>query len=164
METTFEKFKEVLGKFDTAMLTTINGEGQMHSRPMAIAELEENGDLIFFTNQESAKIQEIEGNPAASATCQNSWKDSVVIRGTASLFRDAAKAKKLWRKTYQTWFPGGRDDPSLVMIRLRGEFAEYWDNSGAQGIKYLFKAAKAIATRSRPEPDSVDEHGTVKLR
>lgn len=164
MEDTFKKFREVLGKFDTAVLTTINQDGKIHSRPMAIAEIEENGDVIFFTDENSAKAQEIEHNPSASVSCQNGWKDTVVIRGTASVFRDMDKAKKLWRKTYQTWFPKGADDPRLVMIRVRGEAAEYWDNSGVQGLKYIFKAVKAIASKSRPEPDSTDEHGIVNLR
>jgi general stress protein 26 len=163
-ETTREKFQEVLGKFDTAVLTTLDDEGKFHSRPMAIAEIDEGGDLIFFTDQGSPKAKEIKENAQVAVSCQNGWKDTVVLRGTASVFRDAAKAKKLWRKTFQTWFPGGPDDPNLAMIRVRGESGEYWDNSGVQGLKYVAKAVKAIATGKRPEPDTVDEHGVVKLR
>jgi general stress protein 26 len=158
-----QKFFETLRKFNTAMLTTINASGQLHARPMAIAEIEPNGNLIFFTDDRSVKVDELTQNPEASVTCQNGWKDTVVVRGKAEVFRDTAKARRLWRKTYQTWFPDGPDDPTLIMIRVTGEQGEYWDNSGAQGIQYMFKAAKAIATRSRPEPDTVDEHGIVNL-
>lgn len=161
---TAEKFHEVLGKFDTAILTTLDDEGKFHSRPMAIAEIEPNGDVIFITDNGSPKAREIKDNAHVAVSCQNGWKDTVVLRGTASVFRDPAKAKKLWRKTYQTWFPAGPDDPNLAIIRVRGESGEYWDNSGVQGLKYMAKAVKAIATGKRPDPDTADEHGVVKLR
>ena len=158
-----EKFREVLEKFDTAMLTTLNASGQMHARPMAIAEIESTGDIIFFTDNHSGKIDEIKSHPQVSVTCQDGWKNTLTLTGTAEIFRDTAKAKKIWRKTYQTWFPNGPDDPNLTMIRVRGEHGEYWDNSGLQGVKYMFKAVKAIATKSRPSPDTTDEHGKIKL-
>ena len=159
-----EKFFEVLGKFNTAVLTTIKPSGQLHARPMAIAEIEPGGSIIFFTDSRSVKVDELEENPEVNVSCQNGWKDTVVLRGKAEVFRDTDKARRLWRKTYQTWFPDGPDDPNLTMIRVTGEHGEYWDNSGVQGIKYMLKAVKAIATRSRPEPDTVEEHGSVTLR
>ena len=159
-----EKFREVLSKFDTAILNTFNESGQMHARPMAIAEVEPSGDVIFFTDHHAAKTDEIEANPDVSVTCQDGWKNTLTLSGKAEVFRDAEKARKNWRKTYQTWFPNGPDDPNLIMIRVRGEHGEYWDNSGLQGIKYMAKAVKAIATKTRPSADTTDEHGTVKLR
>lgn len=159
-----EKFREVLGKFDTAILTTITPQDKMHARPMAIADVEGTGDVVFVTDEASGKTKEIEANPQVSVTCQNGWKDTVVLRGTATVFRNTAKARAIWKKSFQTWFPGGPDDPNLVMIRVHGEEGEYWDNSGVQGIKYMVKAVKAVATGTRPEPDTVDEHGVVNLR
>jgi general stress protein 26 len=159
-----EKFFEVLKKFDTAVLTTIDSDNQFHARPMAIAEVEEGGDIIFLTDKSSGKTREIEDDPRVSVSCQNGWKDTVVLRGSATIFRDVAKAKKIWKKSFQTWFPGGPDDPNIAMIRVRAEAGEYWDNSGVQGIKYMVKAVKAIAARKRPEPDTADEQGVVKLR
>jgi general stress protein 26 len=159
-----EKFRELLKSFDTAMLTTINNAGEMHSRPLAIAEVEPSGDILFFTDKASGKVFELEQRPQISISCQEGWKKSLTLRGNAELFRDTEKAKQIWRKTYQTWFPGGPDDPNLLMIRVRGEQGEYWDNSGLQGVKYMFKAVKAVATGTRPAPDSVEEHGRVKMR
>ena len=158
-----DKFRELLEKFDTAILTTLDAGGKMHARPMAIAEIENTGDLIFLTDQASGKISEITNDAKVSVTCQNGWKDTVVLRGTASVFRDTQKAKQIWKKSFQTWFPGGPGDPNIAMIRVKGEEGEYWDNSGLQGLKYMVKAVKAVATKTRPEPDSVEEHAKVKL-
>jgi general stress protein 26 len=163
-EETWEKFFEVLKKFDTAVLTTSHSSDKLHARPMAIAEIEESGDIIFVTDKSSGKTKEIEENSRVLVTCQNGWKDTVVLQGSATVFRDNAKAKKIWKKSFQTWFPGGPDDPNIAMIRVRAEGGEYWDNSGVQGIKYMVKAVKAIATHKRPEPDTSDEHGVVNLR
>jgi len=160
-KSTAEKFGEVLKKFDTAMLTTVTGTGEMHTRPMAIAEIESTGDVIFFTDKNSAKIQELQQDSHVAVSCQNGWKDSLSFSGKAEIFHDIETAKRIWRKTYQTWFPEGPDDPNLMMIRIRSERGEYWDNSGVEGVKYILKAIKAVATGKRPSPDSVDEHGTV---
>lgn len=121
-----EKFREVLQKFDTAMLTTVDASGRMHARPMAIAEIEDSGDIVFLTDKHSGKVEEIQGRPQVCVTCQNGWKDTLTVTaGVASVFQDDAKAQKIWRKTYQTWFPGGPNDPNLIMIRVRGEQGEY---------------------------------------
>jgi general stress protein 26 len=159
-----EKFFALLKTFDTAMLTTMDGAQQMHARPMAIAEVEASGDLIFFTDRASGKVLELERCPEVCVICQEGWKKSLTLSGRAELFVDTQKAEQLWRKTYQTWFPGGPTDPSLLMIRVRGARGEYWDNSGLQGVKYMVQAVKALSTKTHPDPDSVDEHGKVVLR
>jgi general stress protein 26 len=40
-------------------------------------------------------------------------------------------------------FPEGKDDPSLVIIKIELQDAEYWDNSGGEGVSYAMTALKA---------------------
>jgi general stress protein 26 len=36
----------------------------------------------------------------------------------------------------RAYFPNGKDDPELVLLQVQAEEGEYWDNQGAQGLKY----------------------------
>lgn len=62
------------------------------------------------------------------------------------------------------WFPGGKDDLNLVLLRVNGTAGEYWDNSGTSGLKYLIEAGSALITGSRPDVGEDPEvHGKVGL-
>lgn len=61
-------------------------------------------------------------------------------------------------------FPGGKDDPSIVLLRVDVTAGEYWDNSGTSGLKYLIEAGKALVTGDRPDLGNDPKvHGKVNL-
>ena len=77
---------------------------------------------------------------------------------------DRAKIAELWDESWKIWFPAGKDDPTLTLLRIRGETGEYWDNSGFNGIKYLLEAGKAYLTGTRPDVDGDPKiHGKIVL-
>lgn len=41
------------------------------------------------------------------------------------------------------------------------EDAEFWDNAGAKGVRYVFEAVKGLIARERPVPVE-DQHGRVR--
>lgn len=156
-----EKLMSLLGSFDTAMLVTVSREGRVHSRPMALFQVTPLGELWFMTSLSSGKVGEITADSHVNVALQ---KDNafVSICGVASLHRDRAKVQELWKEHARVYFPKGKDDPDIALIKVTGQEAEYWDNQGAQGIKYLFEAAKAYLTGTRPEEDT-GRHGSVPL-
>jgi general stress protein 26 len=163
-ETKIEKFRDVLNKFDTAILATVDDSGKIHARPMAIFEIESDGNVIFLTDEKSAKVDEIQRNSRATVICQDGWTCTATISGVAETFRDREKLRENWRKTFQAWFPDGPDDPRIMLVRVRGEVGEFWDNSGIKALRYMYQAAKAVLTGSRPEIDSKDQHAKVILK
>ncbi|MGV3774602.1 MAG: pyridoxamine 5'-phosphate oxidase family protein [Verrucomicrobiales bacterium] len=158
-----EKFCELLGKFSTAVLVTHAGMNKLRARPMAISQVEANGDLWFVTGAETAKAHEIESNTSVQIICQEDRSACISISGHAELVRDQAKLDEIWKPEYKVWFPRGKEDPNIRLIFVKGEEAEYWDNSGAEGLKYAFKALAALATGTRPNADDSKIHGKVKL-
>ncbi len=162
-ETTVEKFLEVLRKFDTAVLATVDHEGMVHARPMAVFDIEPDGSVVFLTDDSSTKVHEIEREPRATVVCQSGWTSTVTLTGTALLFRDPAKIRAHWKKSFQAWFPDGPDDPRIVLVRVKAELGEYWDNAGLKAVRYFVQAAKAIATGVRPKVDRPDQHAKVVL-
>jgi general stress protein 26 len=143
---------DVLKGFDTAMLVTHSGNG-LHVRPMAIAELRPDADMYFSTSLQSPKIAEIDANPAVIVTFQ-SRDQFASVYGSAYVVRDRALIEKLWSEAWRIWFPGGKDDPLLCLIRVEAREGEYWDNAGTQGVKYVLEAVKAYVKGETPNVDA----------
>jgi general stress protein 26 len=59
------------------------------------------------------------------------------------LSQDRAEIDRLWNESWQIWFPKGKQDPDLVLLRVQVESGEFWDLSGTNGVRFLWAAAKA---------------------
>jgi general stress protein 26 len=158
-----EKIHELLGKFHTAMLVTHGRDQAPHARPMAIAKIEPNCDLWFFTQLDSEKTREIEEDEQVMVVCQKEHSVYLSLVGKAGVVMDRTEVSALWKESYKVWFPKGIEDPNLALIRVTVLEAEFWDSSGFKGIKYLFSAARAYINGQTPEVDP-DQHGHVAMR
>ena len=163
IQTQNEKFRERLNDFDTAVLITRGAQNSFCARPMAIAGIEDNCDLWFITNKESAKVHQIEKDTLVNIVCQHGWSSCVCATGRASLEHDASKLEQLWSAAYQVWFPLGMRDPDIVLIHVVLERGEYWDNTGINRFNYAFQAIKAIVTHKVPQVEEGKQHGIVHL-
>ena len=54
-----EQLQKWAKEVNIAMLTTMQDNNKMHSRPMATAKVDEEGNIWFFTDEFSPKIDEI---------------------------------------------------------------------------------------------------------
>jgi len=156
-------FFEILRKFDRAMLVTHASGTGPRARPMAIADVSEDGSLWFITGSDTEKVDELHKDTSVLAVMQTSslW---LSVTGRAEVQRDRAHIRKIWKEAFKVWFKDA-DDPSIVLIRLSPTEAEYWDNSGLQGLKLALKFATAYVTGKelRGETDDVKTHAKVKL-
>lgn len=153
------KIHELLQDFDTAMLVTHRPDQNPHARPMAIAKVERDCRLWFFTGRGTTKVHEIENDQHVLITCQDEHSRYVTLSGVAELVADRSKARDLWKQSFKTWFPKGVDDPDLLLILVHPTEAEYWDTQGLKGVRYMFEAAKAYATGARPRIREGEQHG-----
>ena len=124
-----------------AMLTTVDEDGSLRSRPMATQEADFDGDLWFFTSAGAPKVDEVrhdrQVNVSYAKEDDNRW---VSVSGTAHLLRDRQKMEELWTPFLKTWFPKGLDDPELALLRVRVDKAEIWDSSSVQVLSGFVKA------------------------
>jgi len=158
--TTKRHLHELLESFDTAMFVTRH-DGELHARPMAVAAVDDTNWLWLATSIDSAKVAEIRRDARVSATFQSAKGRYVALSGSAELVTDRAKIHALWKEAWRVWFPQGKDDPSLALIRIAVDDAEFWDDAGAKGVRHAFEKVKALASRERPAP-TPGEHGRVK--
>jgi len=161
--TQIERFRNLLTDFDTAILITHSQENHSRARPMLIARVDDNCDLWFLTDNDSANVHEIEADTHVRVVCQNGRASCVSITGRAEPSRDRVRIRQLWRLAYQVWFPRGADDPNIVLIHVIGELGEYWDHTGINRITYAYQPIKVVATRATPEIKEGDQQGHLEL-
>ena len=125
-----QKLRSMIKAIDFCMLTTIDEQGDPHSRPMSSnGDIDDNGDLWFFTGASSHKVGEIAGSPKVNVSFADPENQRYVsVTGTAQLVRDRNKIDELWRPEFKMWFPEGKDDPEVALLRVTLEKGEYWDS------------------------------------
>ena len=144
-----KKLASLIKDIRFAMLTTVCPDGTLRSRPMATQREEFDGVLWFFTDDQSAKVYEIENDKHVNVSYADPDANSYVsVSGRASLVKDRAVMKELWNPLYKAWFPRGLDDPRLALLRVAVEQAEYWDSPGSKLVQ-LGGFLKAAVTGRR---------------
>ena len=144
------------------MLVTHAGQERLRARPMAIAEVEADLCVWFITSVESAKVHEIESDTRVHLICQKDRSAYLSIEGLADLVNDRNRISEVWSEEFKVWFPGGKSDPDIVLIKVRPQRSEYWDNQGANKVAYLWEAARAYVTGTTPEIKEGEPHGVVQ--
>ncbi|MCV2490110.1 pyridoxamine 5'-phosphate oxidase family protein [Geodermatophilus sp. YIM 151500] len=143
------KVAELVKDHRFGMLTTRDPFGTLMSRPMALQEVEFDGDLWFFAERGSRKVQHVTSSPQVNVamSSNDSW---VSLTGEAVVVDDVAKKRELWNGGVEAWLPQGPDDDSVVLIKVEGRSAEYWDTPGGR-IATVLSFAKAKVTGQRYE-------------
>ncbi|KHL25859.1 pyridoxamine 5'-phosphate oxidase [Croceibacterium mercuriale] len=138
------KLADLIADTRICMFTTVDSDGRLMSRPMAVQEVEFDGDLWFFTRQGSRKVEQIgqQSRVNVALASRSSW---VSVTGIAEVLRDVAKARELWNASISAWFPDGPEDPDIVLVKVHADGAEYWDSPGA-GVVSVLSFIKARVT------------------
>lgn len=140
------RLRELIEGITFAMLTTVEPDGTLRSRPMTVQETEFDGDLWFFTEADAPKVGDIEHerqvNVALAAPDEQRY---VSLSGTARLVRDVQKQRELWSAPNKIWFPNGPDAPNLALLKVSVVRAEYWE-AGSNRIGRLIDFARAVIT------------------
>jgi general stress protein 26 len=148
----WQKLRDMVKDIDFCMLTTIDENGDPHSRPMSSnGDIDQQGNVWFFTGASSHKVNEVAGSPKINLSFADPDNQRYVsITGVAQLVRDRAKIDELWRPEFKMWFPEGKDDPEVALLRISVEKAEYWD-SPSSTVAYALNFVSSLVTGEEPE-------------
>ena len=139
------KLAELIKSFRFVMLTTVEHDGNLHSRPMTMQDIEFDGDLWFFTSANTPTAWEVNRNRQVNVSFADANKQTFISAcGVASLVRDRKKIEELWKPAYAAFFPKGLGDPELALLKVSVHTAEYWDAPGS-AVSRVFNLVKAIA-------------------
>jgi general stress protein 26 len=153
-----EKFWKAVGSDRTVMLG-LEGVSEGYPRPMTAQLDGEQGPMWFFTSKENALAQLLTAERRALATFASKDHDLfATVHGRLTVDNDRARVDKLWNRFVAAWFPQGKDDPKLLLLRFDAEHAEIWSDASSvvAGIKMLLGVD--------PKKDYRDKAGDVPLR
>jgi general stress protein 26 len=155
------KVAEMVGEAKFAMLTTLEKDGTLRSRPMATMQLDGEGNLWFFTSRSSPKIVEGQRDQQVNLSYARTDKqDYLSVSGAAELVHDKEKIQALWSPWLRPWFPKGLNDPDLALLKVSIMAAEYWDAPDSATAR-AYGLVKALATG---DTGALGEHRKIDLK
>ena len=134
-----KKFWKALHSDRTVMLG-LDGLEDGHARPMTAQYEHEHGPIWFFTSTDNALIPLLAQRDRAIAAFSSKGHDVFAsIAGRLSVDKDRTVIDRLWNPFVAAWFPGGKDDPKLTLLRLDAEHAQIWIDASSliAGVKIL---------------------------
>src|SRR5450755_4679234 len=141
----FAKLGQLIREIRVALLTTMDRNGNFHTRPVQTLQVEADRTLWFFTDWSSPKVDELNHDVRVSLGYADPAKQVyVAVAGSGRLIRDIQKAKQLWSLEQRAYYPDGPEDERLALLRVEIERAEYWIAPGR--ISYLVAAVTAAVT------------------
>jgi general stress protein 26 len=160
MEMNIGKVKELVSRSRVGMLGTLE-DGVTRFRPMSHVDIDDEGNIWFFTSKDSWKADDIHKNPTVRLVYVNEGESIYLsIEGVAQIKDDPHRMKELFNPFVKAWFPKGLKDPSLALLVVHPLEVEYWSNDDSKILTYL-KIMTAAATGSDP---SIGEHGRLTLK
>ena len=154
-----KKLKSVGEDIRFCMYTTYKN-GRIDSRPMTTQQVDDEGNVWFFTSR-NTDLGDNSNHGESVTLIYSEPKDNTYlsVSGNAELVNDEAKKEELWNVMNKAWFPGGKEDPDLVLLRVVTEEAAYWDSSSSKMVVF-FSMLKAVATGTTPD---TGDHGKLNL-
>ncbi|KAL8914768.1 MAG: hypothetical protein Q9171_000604 [Xanthocarpia ochracea] len=116
------------------MTTRIGSSGLLVSRCMALAAKEGGGiDLLFHTNTESGKTDDLKSDPKINIAFLNPTGEWASISGEAEIVTDREVVRKYYSPTLKAWLgdledgthDGGPEDPRIGVIKVFAKTATY---------------------------------------
>jgi general stress protein 26 len=115
-------------------------DGSAHSEPLTAQLDEDQVDTLFFFTGKDNRLAA--GGKVMAQFVSKGHDFFACLSGTIARDNDFALIDKLWSKQVEAWFPGGKNDPNLALLRLDIASAELWeaDMSLTGKVKMLFGA------------------------
>lgn len=144
-----EKLFDLLRDFDTTVLVTRAGAGNLRGRPMSIAEVTKTDGIWFATAVDNTMLDDIHRDAHVCLSMQSKTR-FVSLSGTATVLNDREKIHQLWKSSWQVWFPDGKDDPKIRLIQVVPVEGDYWDLGGRNRWRVLWERGEAYCLHRQP--------------
>ena len=139
-----------------AMLTTLDAEGALVSRPMSPLEFDAHGALWFFTDLRSSKVEHLRIVNVSFADAERSTY--VSLSGRGEIHAERGRVRALWTPLARPWFPDGPDSTDLALLKFLPDSADYWDAPDSKMVRLFALAASLLGGA----PVGLGEHGHVE--
>ena len=140
-----QKVRDIIKGTRIAMLTHVDEDGRLFSKPMATQEVDFDGTVRFIAERASDQGMDIQKNPNVNVAYSGNgaW---VSLSGKARIVNDTDKLRELWSSFTGSWLEGGPENPNNVLIEIDADTAEYWDTPGGSKVTQVANLIKAKVT------------------
>ena len=142
-----EKLWKAIQHHKTGMLG-VTGDTH-HFQPMTAFAEPETNTIWFFSPAHSDLVDAADGGADAMFHFQ-SREVYACLDGRLSIDTDRARIDKFWNASVAAWYPEGKDDPNLTLLRLDSSDAAVWLIDGGL-VKYVLEVVKANASKTIPD-------------
>ncbi len=126
-----------------AMLTHLNEEGALASRPMSALEMDAAGALWMFTDSRCEKVERLRVvNLSFSDGARGTY---VSLSGRGEIDTDRDRIQRLWTPRALPWFPDGPTSSHLCLLRFVPYAADYWDAPHSKLVRAFGLLTAAVA-------------------
>lgn len=154
-----KKLKSLVEDIRFCMYTTYEN-GKIESRPMTTLEVDEEGNAWFFTSKQTEIGKETGSGEDVTLIYSHPGDNTYLsVTGYATIVEDEQKKDELWSPLSKAWFPEGKDDPNLVVLKVTTDEAAYWDSPSSKMVVF-FSMVKAAVTGDQGDPG---DHGKLNL-
>ncbi len=143
----WKTFYEKISDIKFTMLVTRDHSGQMQARPFTTQAAGKEGAVWFLSRMDSDAVKEIQHDgDVLLCYADTSHNRFISTAGHATLSQERADIAALWKPADQLFFPEGKDDPAIVVVRVAVSRADIWDSdkSKMEQILILAKAAAGM--------------------
>ncbi|HSI74353.1 MAG TPA: pyridoxamine 5'-phosphate oxidase family protein [Lunatimonas sp.] len=144
------KLKQLVEEIDICLFcTNLKKDDGETCRPMSSQKVCEEGNIWFFSEVGSIKNREIEQDNQVRLFYSHPGINSyLVVNGEAELVFDRAIIEELWSPSVKAWFPEGKDDPNISVIKVKPTSGYYWDTKGSKMVNFFRMVASAASGKN----------------
>lgn len=154
-----DKVWSMMDDIRICMLVTREGE-TLRARPMDAHPSREEGCVWFLSDRRGHKDDELQHHPQAALTFAHPGRnDYLSVSGEAEVSNDRAKIDELWSDMNKAFWPQGKTDPNICVVRFMPDHAEYWDGPSTS----ISVVLKMMAARLTGSPTDLGENRKVPL-
>ena len=138
-----------------AMLSNLDADGALVSRPMSALQVDAAGAVWFFVDLRSSRVEFLR---VVNLSFVDAARGTYVsLSGRGEIRSDRAQIQQLWTPMAKPWFPEGPDSRNLALLKFVPHTAEYWDAPHSKMVRMFAMAASVVAGK----PIGMGDHATL---
>lgn len=127
-----------------------------HHQPMTGFGEPETGTIWFFTRDDTDFARDVATGAQTGMFCYQAKDEKLqaCIPGRLAIDQDRERIDRFWNPVVAAWYPDGKDDPRLTLIRFDGDDGRVWV-SDKSVLGFGYQILKANLTKTTPDAGAV---------